>query len=77
MPGDSLHSVVQYLHRIIDVSPGAASDADLLERFATRRDESAFALLVCQRESMSRCVADSLLGKITATTPTPQPEVSP
>ena len=46
MPGESLQSVVQHLHRLIDVGPGAASDAVLLDRFANSRDESAFALLV-------------------------------
>jgi RNA polymerase sigma factor (sigma-70 family) len=46
MPRDSLNSVVQYVHRIVGAAPEQASDADLLDRFAGARDESAFALLV-------------------------------
>jgi RNA polymerase sigma factor (sigma-70 family) len=61
MPGDSLQSVVQYLHRIIDVGPGAASDAELLDRFATRRDESAFALLVYRHGPMILGVCQRVL----------------
>jgi RNA polymerase sigma factor (sigma-70 family) len=61
MPGDSLQSVVQYLHRIIDVGPGAASDAELLDRFATRRDEAAFALLVYRHGPMILGVCQRVL----------------
>ena len=52
MPGESLQSVVQYLHRLINVGPGTGSDAELLERFVRGRDESAFALLVWRHGPM-------------------------
>src|SRR5262245_53690720 len=47
MPGESLRSVVQHLHRLVGFGgPGEIGDAELLERFVRRRDEAAFEVLV-------------------------------
>jgi len=46
MPGEPLGAVQRFVRRMVTGRiPGDQTDADLLERFATRREEAAFALL--------------------------------
>jgi RNA polymerase sigma factor (sigma-70 family) len=61
MPRDSLRSVLHYLHRVASDGPAAISDAELLERFAQRRDEAAFELLVWRHGPMVLALCQRLL----------------
>lgn len=46
MAEPSLHDLIRYVHRLAGQADGALSDAELLTRFAERRDEAAFESLV-------------------------------
>src|SRR5712692_7127322 len=62
MPGRQLYGVIRYLHRIVAGGDAAhISDAQLLERFVTERDEAAFELLVWRHGKMVLGVCRRLL----------------
>ena len=62
MPRGSLTSVVHYLHRMAgDAGLLRVSDAELLERFARRRDEAAFELLVWRHGPLVLSLCQRLL----------------
>jgi RNA polymerase sigma factor (sigma-70 family) len=52
MADGQLRTAVRHLCRVVDSEVGGVTDADLLERFLSRRDEAAFELLVRRHERM-------------------------
>src|SRR5438046_2666702 len=66
-PGDAtmtqepLHSLLRGLRRLGDRSGGGLSDAELLQRFVSRRDEAAFEVLVWRHGPMVLGVCRRLL----------------
>jgi Sigma-70 region 2 len=58
----NLHTVVHYVRRAAGVPKASGStDAQLLERFCSRRDEQAFAALVYQHGGLVRSVCRRVL----------------
>jgi RNA polymerase sigma factor (sigma-70 family) len=63
MAGDRLHNLIHYIRRVAAPADGTVvSDAQLLERFVTQRDESAFELLVWRHGAMVQGVCRRVLG---------------
>jgi RNA polymerase sigma factor (sigma-70 family) len=63
MAGDRIHNLVTYLRRTAaPAGVPAVPDVQLLERFLTRRDESAFELLVWRHSKMVLGVCRRVLG---------------
>ncbi len=64
MPDQPLHPVVRHLRKLAAGPPATeASDQELLRRFASDRDETAFAALVRRHGPMVREVSRRLLGQ--------------
>ncbi len=65
MPGATLENVLRYLRHAADVRVTRdLTDAELLERFRTQRDEAAFTLLVQRHGPMVMGVCRRLLGDL-------------
>jgi RNA polymerase sigma factor (sigma-70 family) len=63
MAGDRIRNVIRYLRRVSAPAGGPGeSDAHLLERFVTHRDESAFELVVWRHATMVLGVCRRVLG---------------
>jgi WD40 repeat protein/DNA-directed RNA polymerase specialized sigma24 family protein len=63
MTGDRIHHVLSYLRRAaLPADTAAASDGQLLERYAAQRDEAAFELLVWRHAGMVLGVCRRVLG---------------
>jgi DNA-directed RNA polymerase specialized sigma24 family protein len=63
MPGATLDNVLRHLRHAAEVrATRDLTDAELLERFRTRRDEAAFTLLVQRHGPMVLGVCRRLLG---------------
>jgi RNA polymerase sigma factor (sigma-70 family) len=62
MPRGQLSTVVRHLHQLAGFPPAELSDAELLRRFAARRDETAFTLLVERHGPMVLGVCRRILG---------------
>jgi RNA polymerase sigma factor (sigma-70 family) len=62
MPDTALRRLLGYVRRRADADGGPASDAGLLERFATRGDEAAFELLVWRHGGLVLGVCRRVLG---------------
>ncbi len=65
MPGSSFGEVLRLLRSALDGSGlGSLSDAQLLERFFTQRDERAFAVLVERHGPMVLSVCRRIMGDV-------------
>jgi RNA polymerase sigma factor (sigma-70 family) len=63
MASGQLSTVLRHLHKLTDAAQaGGLTDAELLERFASRRDEAAFAALVKRHGPMVLAVCRRVLG---------------
>src|SRR5262249_4973150 len=64
MAREQLHTLLRHLHRLtVREEVGGLSDAQLLERFASRRDEAAFEVLVWRHGAMVLGVCRRLLRR--------------
>jgi RNA polymerase sigma factor (sigma-70 family) len=64
MPGATLENVLRYLRHAAVQATRDLTDAELLERFRTQRDEGAFTLLVQRHGPMVLGVCRRLLGDL-------------
>src|SRR5688572_14668964 len=63
MPRNQVNSVLQFVRTALGgQGPGDATDADLLERFAGRREEAAFTALVQRHGPLVLSVCRRVLG---------------
>jgi hypothetical protein len=64
MAKEALETVLQHIRALTDRREGHASDADLLERFITHREEAAFAALMRRNGPMVLAVCKRVAGHV-------------
>jgi RNA polymerase sigma factor (sigma-70 family) len=62
MAHEQLHTILNYLHQVAGPAAGERTDRQLLEAFAFRRDEAAFATLLHRRAALVWGVCVRILG---------------